>query len=532
MGIPMILGVTGHRDLIEEHEMVLEKIVHDQLKRLINTYPHTKLHMVNSLAAGADQLCAKMALELGIELVAVLPMEKKEYEKDFQGKSLETFRSCLHQAKEVFVAPVKEKSTIKDRDFYYRQAGIYIASVSHLLLALWDGNKEDVSNCGTAAVVDFMLHPFYNSEDSPFKAMNDGAVLQISTPRKSNPNITDPFEIYLHENDPGVLAYSLNQTDRFNQDAATIPIRDSNNLLDQELLPLLGPICKEMHENFQISDGLSVAFRDKYLRSMLQISIFAVMMVLAFLLYNQLDQGSLLIGYGLFLLSMFVVLRRTNNRKYQQKYLEYRVLSESIRVQFYLLLIGIHHNICENLTWPNRPNNIWIRDGVTSLLAGSPENAILSSKELKELWIEDQLSYHIKKRKEDIKKEALQSLTKKIMMGASIVSFLFICVLRLIDPLVYAGTVDLDLVRKAFDLFMGVISSAAVFTSNYYGKLSLNRKIADHDKMIQLYRLASTLYEHPGFQKELVFKELAKESMIENGDWLTYCRQESLSMLI
>lgn len=140
------------------------------------------------------------------------------------------------------------------------------------------------------------------------------------------------------------------------------------------------------------------------------------------------------------------------------------------------------------------------------------------------------LSHQKKKRRHQ--KRSTPIFDKKIMMGASIVSFLFICVLRLIDPLVYAGTIDLDLVRKAFDLFMGVISSAAVFTSNYYGKLSLNRKIADHDKMIQLYRLASTLYEHPGFQKELVFKELAKESMIENGDWLTYCRQESLSMLI
>ena len=86
--IPLLVGVTGLIDLREENRDTLYRAVTDELKKLRETYPHTPLKMLNSLAAGADLLCADAAEELGIPVTAALPMETDEYEKDFDAKEL------------------------------------------------------------------------------------------------------------------------------------------------------------------------------------------------------------------------------------------------------------------------------------------------------------------------------------------------------------------------------------------------------------------------------------------------------------
>ena len=85
-----------------------------------------------------------------------LPMEQAEYEKDFPPEDLVRMRRQAERAETVFTAPAaEEEPEAEDRDFRYRQAGIYMAEHSHILLALWDG-KEGGPN-GTAAAVNAVL---------------------------------------------------------------------------------------------------------------------------------------------------------------------------------------------------------------------------------------------------------------------------------------------------------------------------------------------------------------------------------------
>lgn len=532
MSIPFIIGVTGHRDILINDISILENVVRRQLMLLKDQCPNTPIWMVNSLAEGADQLCAQIALDIGIELVVALPMELSDYEKDFKEEALMTLHTLLGKAKEVFVAPDKERKPIKDRDYQYRQAGIYIASSSHLLLALWDGNRNGISSCGTAAVVEFMLKPIYACEDSPFKAMSDGVVLQIKIPRRSNLVLDGAYSAQLLENHPSVLNKTIQHTERFNLDSVSLRKEDLSNLLNDEIVLSLGPVASNMYQHFQQADILSIVNRDKYLNSMLKISILGVLMVLSFLLYNQMNYNIFLAIYGVLFFFMFYVFKKNIKGQFQNRYLEYRVLAESIRIQLYLQLVGVHQNICESLIWPNHPKNVWIRDGVTALLVGSPEKAVLTEDELKIYWMVDQLAYQQRKRKVDQKKEALQSFTKKIMLGTSIISFLLVCFIRLFNNSSVIASGEAIIVQRVFDIFMGVVTAATVFTGNYYGKLSLKRKISDHDKMIALYKVALELYDHPEIQKDKLFVTLAKESMNENGDWLTYCRDETPSIFL
>jgi len=78
--------------------------------------------------------------------------------------------------------------------------------------------------------------------------------------------------------------------------------------------------------------------------------------------------------------------------------------------------------------------------------------------------------------------------------------------------------------RGLLKILLGIIPAFTIFLSGYYGKLSLSRKVADHQRMITLYTLAQKKFEDPKLDEDKVFFELAREEVIENGTWLSFCR--------
>jgi hypothetical protein len=111
--LPLVIGVTGHRDLRTADRPVLEQTVRRAIEELRDQCPHTPLIVLSALAEGADRLVAHAALDLGLSLIVPLPMPQAEYEKDFDGPgSLEDFRSLLGQAKWQFV--VAETANVED----------------------------------------------------------------------------------------------------------------------------------------------------------------------------------------------------------------------------------------------------------------------------------------------------------------------------------------------------------------------------------------------------------------------------------
>ena len=81
--IPIVIGVTGHRMIREEDTVKLHDAVVREILRLRGICPNSQFVMLNSLCEGADLLCAEAAVELEIPLIAALPAEPEEYERDF-----------------------------------------------------------------------------------------------------------------------------------------------------------------------------------------------------------------------------------------------------------------------------------------------------------------------------------------------------------------------------------------------------------------------------------------------------------------
>src|SRR3954447_22442325 len=98
--LPLVIAVSGHRDLIEEDEKRLRNQVETVFDELDHRYPFCRpFRVLSGLAEGADRLVADVALRRGAQLVACLPMQRELYEKDFEtAESRAEFDRLLQRA--------------------------------------------------------------------------------------------------------------------------------------------------------------------------------------------------------------------------------------------------------------------------------------------------------------------------------------------------------------------------------------------------------------------------------------------------
>jgi len=150
----LVLGVTGHRDISEADHNV-RAAVREVLIRLGAT--EQPVTLVSCLAEGADRLVAQVTVEeLGARLVAPLPLEPEEYEKDFGAEeSKEEFRRLLRLADRCFVVRGGEWAS-EARSRGYACAGAWVVANCGVLLALWDGEPARGAG-GTGELVEWVL---------------------------------------------------------------------------------------------------------------------------------------------------------------------------------------------------------------------------------------------------------------------------------------------------------------------------------------------------------------------------------------
>lgn len=101
--LPLVIAVTGHRDLVAAELEPIRARVKSLLLELRENYPSNPLMVVSPLAEGADTLVAEVAIELEIDLVVPLPKPREIYLQDFRSEqSKQQFDSLCSQATQVF----------------------------------------------------------------------------------------------------------------------------------------------------------------------------------------------------------------------------------------------------------------------------------------------------------------------------------------------------------------------------------------------------------------------------------------------
>jgi len=365
------IGVTGHRDLRHEDVPVLETRVRSFFVDLRQRFPRLDLQLLTPLAAGGDQLAARIALECGIGLVAVLPMAQVEYEKDFSGPDeLAEFHRLLTAAQRVIHLPAANGSDAHSisqddaaRDRQYAQLGLFVSNHCQILLALWDGKPADTVG-GTAQVVRYHLTGVmegFEEQQSSANLLSDnenGLVYQVVCSRNRTNGapsaqlqqrdcswITSQSGYETGAEMPAEYAMMFERLQEFEVDRLRLDTGRTTHggLLENIPEGLKLPDGAVFTDRFfGVADRLAIHFQKIFNYGLYGIYGLAVLMGLVFIVYTEYNapQYVLWIFLGLFLSG--AALHMTGERlQWHRKYLDYRALAEALRVQFYWNLAGV-----------------------------------------------------------------------------------------------------------------------------------------------------------------------------------------------
>ena len=92
----------------------------------------------------------------------------------------------------------------------------------------------------------------------------------------------------------------------------------------------------------------------------------------------------------LLLILLIFVQKKSNDWECHRKYLEYRVLAESIRLQFFLSTTQIEKTVTDIMPWFIKQSIPWIENILKSL----PIDEVKEKESLVYFWIRDQKTYH------------------------------------------------------------------------------------------------------------------------------------------
>lgn len=487
-------------------------------------------------------VCAEVAIELGIILKCPLPMNIEQYRKDFDATTVTHFETALSHAKEVFIAPNTEPLPDgASRDYHYLQAGRYVARHSHLLLALWDGSPAKPYGCGTAEIVAFMLGANDEFDTGFFRATNDGAVLHIVTLRQSAKEESFSPVVRLLENEPSSLQRTLEAIDTFNADAEKLTgsFKQTEPLVIDTVLSGVPEDMRQLHAAYQASDRMSLWFQASYLRAIQYFSIFGALLLLFFLLYDEMESNLFLICYGLLILIYVLVFVRIRKGQAHEKCLRYRMLSETLRAQFFLRAAGSNDNVASAFAWTQKQETTWVKQVVSALFTGESGRQSIPDETIRKRWIEDQLAYHEGAYRRAYCRHHIRESTAKWMLAATFVLSILVLALEFafdsamtkalfqkpFPPLMLYHSGQTVTLRSLMKILLGAVSAITVFLANNYGKLSLDRRSIDHNRMARLYASAKEQYETGLISHTLLFAMLAREEIIEIGNWYSFRRE-------
>lgn len=567
---PVLVGVTGHRDLIDDVSMIsqLKGSITEEFRQLKSNYPDCPIILVTGLAEGADRLAVNAVRELeiaDIKYAAVLPMPKSEYEKDFNdAKSLLEFRELWQKAEYKIELPILDTRgrplsawTVVDRNLQYEQLGLYLATNCHVLIALWDG-IDSAKPGGTAYVVNMRLGeklPHNPALVLQQKTKSIGCVTHILTPRKSNPRINGiPFESkILPEGNSPVARERANVYEKILQN-----IQDANRDIINQATKYKAKIEESIGyiiENplpasaddrlddyifkYGIMDSLAIRFKS-YRFWMLK--VFFGLILAAFIWFElhveicQEINPVWVVGYPAFFGAAAILYLVIKKRRLDEKHEDYRVIAEALRVQIYWRLAGM--NCCvENHCIPKQIGELsWIRLALFGWNVPHVSPAPVSPPEInyvQSAWVKGQGIWYADKSGEFNRLVNKRAMYVMILMIVSVVIALLLIPMSLLKQEI---SHDLfEIISIALIVLTGTTLVSAAVLHGYTEKQALAEQSKQYEHMGHIFLTSYSDIEclhDAGYVSDVTEKLfiLGKEALTEHCDWLIMHRARPLEV--
>jgi hypothetical protein len=278
------------------------------------------------------------------------------------------------------------------------------------------------------------------------------------------------------------------------------------------------PTLIEIDKLYGAADALSMKHAKKYHDKLLYISIIAPFVVFFFILYEATEQHGLIFVVTILLLLLYYVYSH-GDEDHHEKYLEYRVLAESLRVQYFVSKAGISEKVIDILPWFT-----YIRIPlVKNVLSKLPTIETGKKERILDCWIRDQMKYHDRAHRKSLDAEGSNKLYERIALFGTIIVYIIALIFE-ISMMIYCPF-DLEtahLVRVGFKISVGTATAITIFLSNYYGKLSLSNKIDEHLRMYWLYEKVERQIKQTKEEKDEQIIYLARQCLIENIIWYSH----------
>jgi hypothetical protein len=561
----LCIGVTGHRDLVEDEKPALETRLRAFFGGLAEQFPGLDLQLISALAEGADRLAARVALEMGIELIALLPMEQSDYERDFSSaESLSEFRAFLESAGQRIQLPpaagaesdsLEQGSASRDRQ--YAQLGVFISNHCQVLLALWDGKPSDAVG-GTAQVVRYHLtgamEGFVEGQAAADLLANNenDLVFHIACSRQQEQgepgNGLNPLDASwitsLHGrvdsmNMPEEYQLMLDRLQEFDADEEKYleEIESNGYSLLNDIPPLDLPAgVEQANRHYRSADWLAMHFQKRVHMSLRSTYFLAALMGLAFLLYSEYTNLTWMVMLFLALFFTGVVFHFIGERRqWHRKYLDYRALAEGLRVQIYWNLSGVVDPVAAGFAYDSFLNKQdvdlgWIRHVMRSASmqrarGQAPEPAWVSW--VIEQWIgqeghgDGQLAYYSRKKLQNAIHHRRTGLLGQITLWCGIAVAFFL--------LLFGSDVSEEQMRILM-ILMGALPLIAGVRDAYAHKKAEKELIRQYEFMSRIFGNARQLLDQSGdliFQRR-VLRALGEAALEEGAEWILMHRERPL----
>ncbi len=566
--LPLVVGVTGHRDLVPDDAPRIVERVRALFEELSKSYAHTPLVLMSSLAEGADRLVARTALECGVGLYAVLPMNAQAYEGDFETEaSRGEFRELMRRSFNATVVgadanedPVQHSGAGRDRR--YALSGAFLVSHSQIMIALWDGDPDELLG-GTSQIVRFALQgvpaQFLSAPSELLRANETGAVYHIGVGRTGKPKAERARpDAWIYPKDVqsrsrrGRVSFerSLQALDRFNRDAGSSkrvsPSKHPAPLLspDERSRLQLDPATAYVWDVFGRADSMAMWCGNRTHAAMQAVFTIIAAAAIVFALFTNFhadvsdatSQRMYAVFLALVVLAVVVAVW-VKGVGLQDRFQDYRALAEGLRVEFYWRLARVRESVYDHYLARQEGELDWIRNAMRAARLHEPNGASNASEGSKReailevvlaRWAEEQERYFAGVALDEQRRANRIRLESQVCLGIAGLAGIALAVAKML-----AGRLN-----HAFPWSVTIVTLAlagAALLTGYAQMRAYDEHARRYERMRELFhlageRLSALLREGDLNGAKAVLVQLGREALAETCDWLLLHRERQIEV--
>ena len=545
--ISLFVGVTGHRDIVDEDVPKIRASIRAKLLRIESISKNVRPILLSGLADGGDQLVAQEALKRDWDVFAVFPMPFSDFLQDFTSENKrEALLSLKGQCRQVIETPwaLSLDADITDpRDQQYRNQSIFVARQSQLVVALWDGTPAQPSGaCGTAYVVELCRKGLPPIEGEVLAAPETTSLIHIPVRRQSDPDRKPVLEAKPPASDR-IYKDVCKEFGSYNKAAAKLCTTKPQNvkqskdwLISETCIQTLDVAAQTLIDQYACADGLAIDRQATRNRVVKVASIATIFAAVAQATNGLLAQTSWMIVYGIAVglaYGLYLILFKLPFYRTEDRYLEYRALAEALRVQVFWRLAGLPAEAAEHYLQLVKTEVGWVREALRSIsLHASIANfeRTVAVDVVKEFWIDEQIRYFVGTEAEEVNGASLKC--KKLQGRFDFVAnSAMVCGAILVGAASAASIYDIPTdIKAAASAYSATFFLLGGVFKAYVAAMGYADQAISYEKMGAIFRGAKRILEQDQRRQNECLFALGKQALAENAEWLLQHRKNAFKV--